>query len=123
LIENDALRVYSTDDPKRGKFSRTHYQVVKTGVDRALLKIRLITGRKNQIRVHLADKGWPIVGDSKYGYANRNSKRMALHSHTISFAHPYNGELMSFTAPIPQIFHRMPSAAKSDGSGKRGKRR
>tara|TARA_B100000809_G_C15118586_1_gene523391 strand:+ start:1938 stop:2681 length:744 start_codon:yes stop_codon:yes gene_type:complete len=122
LIENDALRVYSTDDPKRGKFSRTHYQVVKIGGDRALLKIRLITGRKNQIRVHLADKGWPIVGDSKYGWANRNSKRMALHSHTLSFAHPYNGEPMSFTAPIPKIFHRMPSAAKSDGSGKRGKR-
>lgn len=122
LIENDALRVYSTDDSTRGKFSRTQYKVVKIVGGRALLEVRLLTGRKNQIRVHLADKGWPIVGDSKYGRANSDGKRMALHSHTLSFAHPYNGRPMSFTAPIPETFHRMPGSAKSEGGGNRGRR-
>jgi RluA family pseudouridine synthase len=110
LAENRARHVYSTKDVKAGRLSHTRYKVVKTVGDRALLEIRLITGRKNQIRVHLADRGWPIVGDSKYGRKIRNNKRLALHSHTLSFAHPYHGKLLSFTAPIPDTFHKMAAA-------------
>ncbi|MCB1064136.1 MAG: RluA family pseudouridine synthase [Verrucomicrobiae bacterium] len=110
LVENSAMRVYSTNDPKIGRLSHTHYKVLKTVGTRALLEIRLITGRKNQIRVHLADKGWPIVGDAKYGRKIRDNKRLALHSHTLSFAHPYNGKRLSFTATIPDTFHRMAAA-------------
>lgn len=107
LVENDALRVYSTNDSHLGKLSHTKYKVVKIVGDRALLEISLITGRKNQIRVHLADRGWPIVGDSKYGRKIRDNKRLALHSHTLSFAHPHSGERLTFTAPIPAAFHQM----------------
>lgn len=113
LVESSSLRVYSTKDPKAGKLSHTQYKVVKTVGNRALLEIRLLTGRKNQIRVHLADKGWPIVGDSKYGHNVRDGKRLALHAHTLSFAHPYNGKPLSFTAPIPDAFQRMARIAKT----------
>jgi RluA family pseudouridine synthase len=107
LVENDARRVYSTRDSKAGRLSHTRYKVIKTIGNRSLLEIRLLTGRKNQIRVHLADKGWPIVGDAKYGHKIRNNKRLALHSHTLGFDHPYSGEPQTFTAPIPDTFHQM----------------
>lgn len=107
LVENNALRVYSTNDPALGKLSETEYKVVKVQGQRALLELRLLTGRKNQIRVHLADKGWPIVGDSKYGNKIRDNKRLALHSHKLSLDHPYNGKRLTFTAPVPDSFHRM----------------
>ena len=63
LVENDARRVFSSTDKRKGKLSKTRYKVIKTVGERALLEIHLLTGRKNQIRVHLADEGWPIVGD------------------------------------------------------------
>lgn len=110
LVENDARLVYSTQDPSKGRLSHTRYKVLKTVGDRALLEISLITGRKNQIRVHLADRGWPIVGDAKYGKKIRDCKRLALHSHTLSFAHPYSSERLTFTAPIPATFHQMAAA-------------
>ena len=111
LVENEALRVYSTKDPEAGKLSHTQYKVVKTVGSRALLEISLLTGRKNQIRVHLADSGWPIVGDPKYGSKIQKDKRLALHSHQLSFDHPYTGERVNFTVPIPESFHRMAAAA------------
>ena len=73
-------------------------------------KGRLLTGRKNQIRVHLADKGWPIVGDSKYGRKIRDHKRLALHSHKLGIDQPWNGKRLIFTAPVPESFHRMAAA-------------
>ena len=110
LVESEARRVYSTNDPSAGKLSHTKYKVLKTVGDRSLLEVHLLTGRKNQIRVHLADKGWPIVGDAKYGRKIHHNKRLALHSHTLSFDHPYSGQRETFTAPIPDTFHRMAAA-------------
>ncbi|MFP6881346.1 MAG: RluA family pseudouridine synthase [Roseibacillus sp.] len=110
LIESEARRVYSSKDPSAGKLSHTKYKVLKTVGDRSLLEVHLLTGRKNQIRVHLADKGWPIVGDAKYGRKIHHNKRLALHSHTLSFDHPYSGQREAFTAPIPDTFHRMAAA-------------
>ncbi|MCB1234097.1 MAG: RluA family pseudouridine synthase [Verrucomicrobiae bacterium] len=110
LAENAARRVYSTDRPEEGKLSHTRYRVLKTVGERALLEITLLTGRKNQIRVHLADRGWPIVGDAKYGKKIRDNKRLALHSHRLAFAHPWSGERLVFEAEPPASFHRMMSA-------------
>lgn len=110
LAENSARKVYSTSDKRKGKLSTTRYQVVKQVGDRSLLEIDLLTGRKNQIRVHLADKGWPIVGDGKYGYKIRDNKRLALHSYRLSFDHPWSKERLEFTAPIPDTFHSMAAA-------------
>ena len=119
LVESDARRVYSTRDAKAGRLSHTQYKVIKTVGKRTLLEIKLLTGRKNQIRVHLADKGWPIVGDAKYGRKIRDNKRLALHSHVLSFDHPFHGKRMTFTAPVPDTFHRMAAAPPGDAPKKR----
>jgi len=119
LVESSAQRVYSSDNPKEGKLSHTKYKVIKTVGTRSLLEISLLTGRKNQIRVHLADRGWPIVGDGKYGRKIRDNKRLALHSHTLSFDHPFHGKRMTFKAPIPDTFHRMAAAPPPEPPKKR----
>jgi len=80
----------------------------------ALLRCRLITGRRHQIRVHLAARGWPIVGDPVYGEprwmqiedpmlasALRAFPRQALHAHRIAFTHPITGEVVRIEAPVP----------------------
>ena len=119
LMESDSRRVYSTRDTNAGRLSHTQYKVIKKVGKRTLLEIKLLTGRKNQIRVHLADKGWPIVGDAKYGRKIRDNKRLALHSHVLSFDHPYHGKRVTFTAPVPDTFHRMAAAPPGDAPKKR----
>ena len=114
LAENEARRVFSTTDKRKGKLSSTKYKVLKEVGKRSLLEITLLTGRKNQIRVHLADKGWPIVGDSKYGRKIRDNKRLALHSHILTFEHPYSGKQVSFKAPAPATFHKMAAAPEPE---------
>lgn len=123
LAENDARRVFSTTDPRKGKLSTTRYKVIKTVDQRALVEIALLTGRKNQIRVHLADEGWPIVGDAKYGQKIRDNKRLALHSHSLKFNHPYSGKPMTFTAPVPSTFHKMAAAPAPASSLKENQKR
>ena len=110
LAENEARRVYSTRNQQLGRLSTTRYKVIKTVNERSLLEVTLLTGRKNQIRVHLADRGWPIVGDAKYGLKIRDNKRLALHSHKLSFEHPWKKIRMEFTAPVPNTFYAMAAA-------------
>jgi len=104
LTENIAHVVYSTKNESIGKLATTAYKVLKETRDFSALEIDLITGRKNQIRVHFADKGHPVVGDTKYGKKDDLHKRMALHSRSISFLHPWNGRRMSLEAKIPAYF-------------------
>jgi len=107
LAENKAFVVYSTPDPAKGKLSRTAYKVLKETGRFSLLEITLLTGRKNQIRVHLADKGHPVVGDRKYGKSTDSHKKLALHSKSISFKHPANGEQMTFETKLPDYFNKL----------------
>jgi tRNA pseudouridine32 synthase/23S rRNA pseudouridine746 synthase/23S rRNA pseudouridine1911/1915/1917 synthase len=104
LAENEAHIVYSTSNRTKGKLAQTAYRVVKEVNGLSLLEIRLLTGRKNQIRVQLADSGHPVVGDSKYGRANDRHKFLALHARTLSFNHPFTGQRMVFDAPAPASF-------------------
>jgi 23S rRNA pseudouridine1911/1915/1917 synthase len=60
----------------------------------------LITGRTHQIRVHLAARGWPIVGDATYGNAS-SFPRQALHAWRLRFKHPRTGQELMLEAPIP----------------------
>ncbi len=107
LSENKAYVVYSTTDVKKGKLAHTAYKVLKETKQFSLLEINLLTGRKNQIRVHLADKGHPIVGDRKYGKTKDGYRRLALHSRSISFKHPTSGEQMTFEAKVPHYFNEL----------------
>lgn len=116
LAENRAHVVYSTADPTKGKLSHTVYRVLKQTKDFTLLEVDLLTGRKNQIRVHLAGIGHPIVGDRKYGSAKEPHVGLALHARSISFRHPFSGQRMTFAAKVPSYFQKLVgSIARRDG--------
>lgn len=103
LTENKALQVYSTKDQSIGKLSHTQYKVLKDTINYSLVEINLLTGRKNQIRVHFADEHHPIVGDLKYGDDKKKYLRLALHSLSIRFKHPYSGNEIFFETAIPSF--------------------
>jgi tRNA pseudouridine32 synthase/23S rRNA pseudouridine746 synthase/23S rRNA pseudouridine1911/1915/1917 synthase len=107
LAENKAHTVYSTGDATKGKLSHTGYRVLRETRDVALLEVDLMTGRKHQIRVHLADNGHPIVGDKKYGNRTQAHKRIALHAHSISVRHPISGAMCTFETKVPEYFNRL----------------
>ena len=107
LAENKAHIVYSTSDRTKGKLSTTGYKVLKQTKDSALLELDLWTGRKHQIRVHLAGIGHAVIGDRKYGKEDRDHTRLALHARSISFKHPFSGQQLTFEAQVPVYFNRL----------------
>ena len=107
LAENKAYGVYSTSDTRKGKLSHTTYKVLKQTKDFALLEVDLLTGRKNQIRVHLAGIGHAVVGDQKYGKGNKAHTRLALHARSISFKHPFSGKQLTFETKVPVYFNQL----------------
>lgn len=107
LAENSAFTVYSTPDPAAGKLSHTEYTVLKETKGFTLLEIRLHTGRKHQIRVHLSERGHPVVGDRKYGKGNAPCGTLALHARSLSFTHPVSGRRLTFETGIPDFFTRL----------------
>jgi RluA family pseudouridine synthase len=106
LAENKAHVVYSTADSTKGKLSRTAYRVLKETKDCSLLEINLLTGRKHQIRVHLAEIGHPVMGDEKYGEGKKTCGRLALHAKSVSFTHPVSGERLTFDTGFPEYFNK-----------------
>jgi len=104
LAEDTRHVVYSVTDETKGKLARTAYKVLKETRQYSLLEIDLLTGRKNQIRVHMADQGNPVVGDRKYGDKTDGFARLALHSKSISFPHPTRDERMTVEADVPGCF-------------------
>jgi len=104
LAESKAYVVYSTKDTKKGRLAQTAYKVLKETDRFSLLEINLLTGRKNQIRVHLADIKHPVVGDRKYGKPKDPFRRLALHAKSLSFNHPSTGRLMTFETTLPHYF-------------------
>jgi len=114
LSESKALRVYSVrGTSEEGKEARTNYKVIKESDAYAWLDITLLTGRKNQIRVHMADHGYPIAGDKKYGAKTNPLRRMALHAYYLSFNHPTIPEKrMEFELPTPGKFYMLFSKKK-----------
>jgi len=107
LAENSAHGVYSTADPRKGKLAHTAYTVLKETKDFTLLDVELLTGRKHQIRVHLADRGHPVVGDKRYGRADRAHGRLALHARSLAFRHPVSGKELTFGAKAPAYFREL----------------
>jgi tRNA pseudouridine32 synthase/23S rRNA pseudouridine746 synthase/23S rRNA pseudouridine1911/1915/1917 synthase len=112
LAENSALKMYSTSDEKNGKLAKTSYRVLKEGPHFSLLEVELLTGRKNQIRVHLADKGCPVAGDEKYGDKNKSFKKLTLHSGSLTLTHPYTKESLTFSALVPAYFELLVKGAQ-----------
>jgi RluA family pseudouridine synthase len=104
LTENAAFRMFSVSNPDKGKFSKTGYKVIRESDKFSLLEIDLFTGRKNQIRVHLSEKGHPVVGDKIYGIEDKAIKRLALHAASLTIRHPSTREEMTFKTDIPNYF-------------------
>jgi 23S rRNA pseudouridine1911/1915/1917 synthase len=104
LIEDGSQKVHSTKNTDNAKLAVTNYKVIKVIKDHALLDVRTDTGRKNQIRVHLADIGCPIIGDRKYGASDEFIRRIRLHAYSLSFPHPADGRIISVRSPMPEGF-------------------
>ena len=104
LVENRVHRMYSVDDHKKGKLAKTGYKVLRESKKFSLLEIDLLTGRKNQIRVHFLEKGCPVAGDKMYGKKEKGIKRLTLHAASITILHPYTKEKMTFETQVPAYF-------------------
>ena len=104
LTENTAHRVYSVRDPEKGKLAKTSYKVIKESNNYSLVEINLLTGRKNQIRVHFSEKGHPVVGDKMYGSKPTGGNRLALHAESLTIMHPYSKKQMTFETELPLCF-------------------
>jgi len=89
------------------KLAVTHYTVVATGNGRAFLELKLDTGRKNQIRVHMAEFGTPIIGDRRYGASEDPLDRVCLHAAELGLTHAASGKRLDFTSPIPEGFRKL----------------
>ncbi len=91
-----------------GMAAVTKADLVASSGDLSLLRLRLMTGRTHQIRVHLAHAGYPVVGDDKYGnfefnraLARQGVKRLFLHARRLTFAHPAGDARLRLQAPLP----------------------
>jgi RluA family pseudouridine synthase len=89
-----------------GKFARTMYKVLKEGKNCTYVACEPITGRSHQIRVHLATRGHPIIGDHLYGSQDTQAPRIMLHSLSISFTHPMTQEAIKIESVLPDDFRQ-----------------
>jgi RluA family pseudouridine synthase len=102
LDETGPFKVYSAPPSRWTRHAVTQYRVLKRMATTTLIELTLVTGRRNQIRVHLADVECPIVGDRKYEACTNSTRRLGLHSSSLQFDHPLSGELLRFESPLPQ---------------------
>jgi 23S rRNA-/tRNA-specific pseudouridylate synthase/ubiquinone/menaquinone biosynthesis C-methylase UbiE len=99
-----APRGKGEDEGLGPRLAVTHYRVIAAGLGRSLVQIRLETGRKNQIRVHMADIRHPIVGDRRYGASSDPVGRVCLHAAELGFTHPATGQSLRFHSEPPASF-------------------
>lgn len=107
LRENKAMVMYSSQTPDDGQKAVTHYKVLKSNKLFSMLDVKLETGRKNQIRVHMKDLGFPVTGDKKYGGKLNPIGQMGLHARVLAFKHPVTGKALRFDTPIPGKFLKL----------------
>ncbi len=107
LKENKAMVMYSSQTPDDGQKAITHYKVLKSNKLFSMLDVKLETGRKNQIRIHMKDIGFPVTGDKKYGGKLNPIGQMGLHARVLAFKHPVTGKALRFDTPIPGKFLKL----------------
>lgn len=101
--------VLSSPTDNGGKLAVTHYEVKQTSRRYSLVELKLDTGRRNQIRVHLREMKHPVVHDPMYGYKDDISpiNRLALHAFRLCFTHPVTGKRLKFETPVPPSFLKL----------------
>ena len=92
------LSVHSVKNPADGKLARTLYKVLRESGDVSLVEVQLKSGRKNQIRVHFAESGHPVVGDARYG---KGDGPLLLHAWRFAFLHPHSRKRLVFETERP----------------------
>lgn len=107
LKESKSFITYSSPTDNGGKLAITHYHRLRSSKNLSLVEMKLETGRKNQIRVQMADLGHPVAGDLKYGNGYNPIHRLALHAYRLNFIHPKTHENMVFETPIPLEFTKV----------------
>lgn len=108
-VKEDAtytVRSVPADTPG-AKLAVTHYRTIASGRRYSIVEVTLETGKKNQIRVHLSEKGNPIIGDDRYQSRTNPIKRLGLHAKLLGFTHPTTGKKLVFTAPVPESFTKL----------------
>jgi 23S rRNA pseudouridine1911/1915/1917 synthase len=107
LFHDDHARRVRAASPMdaSARHARLRYRTRRAIGDRAWLEVNPETGRKHQIRVQLAGKGWPIVGDHRYGASTPFSSGVALHARALRFEHPVRHEPVVVTAALPVAWH------------------
>lgn len=121
LSTDRSLRRYSTDDDDEdgdGEHAVTHFAIEQRWSDASLARIWLETGRRNQIRVHFAEAGHPVIGDDRYrarlaAHPRWPFSRLALHARALGLTHPATGEPMRWESPLPMEFERFLAPARS----------
>ncbi len=106
LATGKNLDRFSARPSRKTEAAITHYRVLRRMSDTTLVAVTLETGKRNQIRVHLADAGHPVLGDPRYKtrqamHPRWIRKRIALHAKSLGFEHPVTGKAMTFESPLP----------------------
>ncbi len=123
LAEGTSGRMRSTRGGK-GKRAVTHWRVLRKFPEVTTLEVTLQTGRKNQIRAHLAEMGHPIVGDRAYGSKTDPFGRIALHAFRLGFVHPTKATPLLFeTAPPPEFVKYLPHPRNASVAVREGRTR
>ena len=109
LATSKRLSRYSVENPDGGEHAITHFAVDERLTDTTLVRVKLDTGRRNQIRVHLAEADHPIIGDRRYRpnlskHPDWPHARLALHAHILGFQHPVTGNDLRFVSEMPRTF-------------------
>ena len=128
LAENRAFKVYVTDAPSQaeaepssksqgmskstnranqGRLAISYFHVRRRTSAYSWVEVSTRTGRKHQIRVHLAGLGHPIIGDKEYGSKKNPLNRLGLHANRLGFVHPITGRKMAFEVDAPPLFRKM----------------
>lgn len=90
-----------------GRRAITEFRVKERYKNATLLNVTVRTGRTHQIRVHLAEKGFPLLGDKLYSGGNASFSRHMLHAHLLGFRHPTTGKKFTFHSPLPSDMHEL----------------
>ncbi len=106
LTENREQFVYSTK-AKYGKEAITHYFPIKVKNNYTLMQVFIDTGRRNQIRVHFSENGYPVVGDKKYRCRTNPIKRLCLHTNILEFIHPVTKKLIHIECNMPKDMEKL----------------
>lgn len=108
-LESDKALNQKSNQKGRGELAITHYEVVTRYKSATHIKVKLETGRRNQIRVHFAELGHPVLGDVRYQAEQAQHRhwpyrRLALHARVLGFEHPLSGETLRFEQDLPKEF-------------------